>query len=599
MNSFKVISLGEIKKYAIAHKVISGFAIVVILVGVWLIYSRMTSTSGETRYVLGTAEKGTVVASVSASGQVAASDQVDVKSKSSGEITWVGVKAGDRVYAGQVLASINATDATQAVTNAELDLEQARITLDHDTLLAPIDYEQTKRDVEQAKLDLKNSYADTYASLADSYIKLPDVMSGADTILHGHTISATSQNADAYQNLFIATDSSVQDKVRLFAVHAEDDYQVARTAYDASALAFKSLTRSSDRAALESALVDVKQTATLVAQAVASETNFIDTVVDTLNQRSMTISSSITSAQSTSRGYVSTANSVLSALTSASKSLDNAKKAETDAEHALALASIGNPNGTSPFNVELLKNTVAQKQAALVNAQQALADHSIRAPFAGIVASVVVRRGDTVSNSTVIGTMITNQKIAELSLNEVDAAKIQIGNKVTLTFDAIDSLTLTGSVVEIGAVGAVSQGVVSYALKIGFDGQNSKIKPGMTVNASIITDAHQDVLIVPSSAVKTQGGTSYVQVFSPPLADTGGSQGNPSSIPPALVPVQIGISDDTNTEIISGVNEGEQIVTRVLSGTTAVASTQSAPSIFGAVGGNRSTGGAVRAQIGR
>ena len=70
-------------------------------------------------------------------------------------------------------------------------------------------------------------------------------------------------------------------------------------------------------------------------------------------------------------------------------------------------------------------------------------------------------------------------------MNEVDAAKISVGNKTTLTFDATEDLTLTGKVAQIDTIGTVEQGVVSYKVKIAFDTQDERIKPGMTANASI------------------------------------------------------------------------------------------------------------------
>ena len=103
--------------------------------------------------------------------------------------------------------------------------------------------------------------------------------------------------------------------------------------------------------------------------------------------------------------------------------------------------------------------------------------------------------------------LITKQKIAEISLNEVDAAKVKVGQKVTLTFDAIDGLSITGEVSEIDALGTVSQGVVTYGVKIAFDTQDERVKSGMSVSAAIITDVKQNVLLVPNAAVKSNERT--------------------------------------------------------------------------------------------
>ena len=162
------------------------------------------------------------------------------------------------------------------------------------------------------------------------------------------------------------------------------------------------------------------------------------------------------------------------------------------------------------MTIRAKKIAVQQKEDALTSAKETLADYSIRAPFAGVIASVDIQKGDSISNGTIAATLITKQRIAEISLNEVDAAKIKIGQKVTLTFDAVEDLTLTGEVSEVNTLGTVSQGVVSYTIKIAFDTQDERIKPGMSTSATIITEIKQDILIIPSSAIKTLGNSSYV-----------------------------------------------------------------------------------------
>ena len=200
-----------------------------------------------------------------------------------------------------------------------------------------------------------------------------------------------------------------------------------------------------------------------------------------------------------------------------------------------------------------------------------------------------------------MATLITKKQIAALSLNEVDAAKIQLGDNAMLTFDAVPDLTLTGKVVELDPVGTVSQGVVTYTAKIGFDSQDSRIKPGMSVNADIQTAVHQDALTVPSTAIKTQNGQTYVQAFVPALAvgtstkasgTTSASAGVVSATAPKLIPVTTGISDTTNTEIVSGLTAGQQIVTKTITGTAAAtASTAASASRSGSAGGLGGAGG--------
>lgn len=564
-----------IKKYIFAHTYISAVVLVAVLGAGYWEYGRLTSTPGQTLYVLGTVVKKTVISSVSGSGQVTSSSEADIKSKASGDVIALHAKTGQRVSQGQALLVLDNAAAQSAVTDAQLAVEQAKINLEHDTLQAPIDYKDLQDALDRATRDLATQYSDTYGSLSDAFIKLPDIITGTNSILYDKTIDPTVQNIAAYENIFVSFDSDRQT-IHGYAVRSDADYAAARDAYTKSAALFKALSRTSTPTDIASALNDAQSTAALLAKAAVSETNLIDTTVDLLQLKSWTISTKITTAQTNSRAYVSSANSVLSSLTSAKKSLDNAADAVTSAQHAFDLASVGNPAGDNPFTLKISQNTLKQKEAALADALQALADHTVRAPFSGILATFTPQRGDSLSSGTTVGTLISDQTMAELSLNEIDATKVHVGDKATLTLDAIENLTLTGKVAEIDPIGTVSQGVVSYSLKISFDTLDARVKPGMTVNASIQTAIRQDVLTVPSSAVKTSNGQSTVQRFNPPLVDASGGAGVASATPPEIVPVTVGISDDTNVEVLSGLTEGEQVVVRTTSSavkTTAASAT--------------------------
>ena len=164
-----------------------------------------------------------------------------------------------------------------------------------------------------------------------------------------------------------------------------------------------------------------------------------------------------------------------------------------------------------------------------------------------------------------------------------------MGDKAILTFDAVDGLSIAGQVTEIDTIGTVSQGVVSYNVKITFATQDSRIKPGMSVSANVITETKQNVLTVPNSAVKTKSGNYYVLVLGQKedLTSSSANQGFVSAVAPLQKTVQIGVADDTNTEIISGLSEGDQVVVRTISGTTAAAAASSTS------GAGRTTSGAT------
>ncbi len=577
----------KIKAYATAHKLISVIIIAAALLGAYMVYARATSTSGETRYILGTVTKSTLIASVSASGQVSASTQLDVKSKVSGDIVWVGVKAGDTVYTGEALASIDNTDGKKAVTNAEQSLAEANLQYQKDSAQAPIDYQKAQDALASAKEDLATTYVDTFNTISNAYLDLPPVITGIHDALFGYDLSDghSQWNVDTLVNLFMNDD---RETMRTFATSATNDYATARSKYDASILEYKQTTRYATGDELEKLLGETIDTATAIAQSLQSELNLLSETTDLASAHNFHLNAGVTSMQTNARTWLSTTNTVLNDLLSQKKAIETDKQGIKTDEQNITLLQVGNASGSNPISLQISRNSIQNQEDNLVSLNQTLADYTVRAPFSGTIAAFNVKVHDSASSGTTIATLITTQKIATLSLNEVDAAKIKVGDKATLTFDAIDGLSLTGSVAEIDPVGTVSQGVVSYNVKIAFDTQNAPIKPGMTANASIITDVHQDVLMVPASAIRTVNGTSVAQVFSPALPTTGGNQGVTSTIAPQMKPVEVGISNDSETEIISGLSEGDQIVTRTITASQTTATAQSAPSLFG--GGTR-TGG--------
>ncbi len=554
-------------------------AALVIFGGVWL-HGKIFPTATQTTYTLGTASTSTIVASISATGQIATADSVDIQAKVSGDITAVYVKEGQRVSAGTALFSIDSTDARAKVVQAESSLATSRLQYQRDAAAAPIDYEKAQDALAQDTQDLADTYVDTYNKLSSTYLNLPTVMTGTQNALYGYdmSLSRSQWNTDVLINVFQNQDARAL--VTGFADIAKDDYQAARSAYDAALSRYKTTSRASESAALEDLLDRSLAMSTLIAQSVQSELNFLNTVSDQAQKYNVQLPSYFSTLLSSERTYLSTANSEQASLLAQKKSIATAKQAVRDDQHAITLLQVGNAtDGTNPISLQVSAQSIASAEQNLAQLRDALADYTVRAPFAGVLSTVSGTKGETASGS--LATLVTSQQIAQLSVNEVDAAKIAAGQKATLTFDAIEGLTLTGRVLSVDSVGTVSQGVVSYTVKIGLDTQDSRVKPGMTVNAAIITDTRIGVLAVPTSAVKTTGGRTYVLVFDPAIETTGTTYSGAQA--PREAAVTTGISDDTSVEITSGLTGGEQIVVR--SSTAAQTTTSSTSRTQGGFGG--------------
>ena len=224
------------------------------------------------------------------------------------------------------------------------------------------------------------------------------------------------------------------------------------------------------------------------------------------------------------------------------------------------------------------QNVIAQSQASLNNAwlsyQAAMA--TILAPTAGVVSDLILAPGMPIANTVEGSQFIASIKnsgnpIININLSEIDAVIVKANDKATLTFDALQDKTFSGKVIGINTTGVVTSGVTTYPATIRLDVPNDSLLPNMSATANIIVDVRDNVLTVPTSAIQTLNNESVVRVLKNNQITS--------------VPVEKGISSDFETEIISGVSQGETIITGVMS----TAGQSSGTSPFG--GGLRIGGG--------
>ena len=231
------------------------------------------------------------------------------------------------------------------------------------------------------------------------------------------------------------------------------------------------------------------------------------------------------------------------------------------------------------------QQVISQAQTSVASAWASYQQASpiIYAPISGTISGLSLQIGSVLTSQTSSSGSSTSQRIANIktdatpiatvNLSEIDVTKVHIDNKVTLTMDAFPDKTFTGKIISIDTTGSVTSGVTTYPAYIVFDTNNDGIYPNMAVNAKIITEVKDNVMLIPSSGVTNVNGSSTVRILV-----KGQLQQQP---------VEIGSSNDTQTEIVSGINEGDTVVTSVISTTNTT--TTNSRSVFGSFGG----GGAV------
>lgn len=567
-----------------AHKFLTGIILLTLAGGGYYGYQWLSGTEAATRYMTTAAEKGTLIVSVSGTGQVSALNQIDMKPRASGEVTYIGVKDGQEVRAGTTIVRLDARDAEKTVRDAQVSLESARLSMEKlkqpadalSLLQAENSLAQAYESKKQASDDITKTYEDGFNTVANAFLDLPTAMAGLQDIIYGTAFGGGQWNIDYYANAI----SGHEEEVVKFRADSIEKYQNARKQYDRNFLDYKSASRFSDTTTIEALIDETYTTTKSIAEAVKSISNFIQFYEDKLTEKNIkphTLADTHLASLST---YTNKTNNHLLNIFQIKQTLQTKKDSVVSAERSIAektesLAQL--KAGADPLDVQSQELSLAQRENALKDAQEKLSDYYIRAPFDGIITKLAAKVGDTAPSP--MATLITAKKLAEISLNEVDVAKVKAGQKTTLTFDAIPELTISGEVANIDMIGAVSQGVVTYTVTIGFDTQDERVKSGMSVSAAIITDIKQDAILVPNSAIKTNNNTHSVEIL------VGGA--------PQAKQVVAGLTNDTVTEIVSGITEGEAVITQTITITTAQAqssqssSTLRIPGITGGSSGAR------------
>lgn len=224
---------------------------------------------------------------------------------------------------------------------------------------------------------------------------------------------------------------------------------------------------------------------------------------------------------------------------------------------------------------------VAAAKALLLHDRTNLSYTVIRSPVNGTVINRVVDVGQTVAASFSTPTLFTigkdlRQMQIDTTLDEADVGSIKVGQKVSFTVEAFPNRVFKGSVKQVRLNATNTQNVVTYDVVVGVNNADLSLLPGMTANATILIAERKHVLLVPNSALRVKLARAGGRGGSPGEATGGGGgqathAGNMKVIyvlgpkGPQPVRVTLGITDNINTELVSGeLQAGERVITGLL-----------------------------------
>jgi HlyD family secretion protein len=204
------------------------------------------------------------------------------------------------------------------------------------------------------------------------------------------------------------------------------------------------------------------------------------------------------------------------------------------------------------------KAQVAQSQASLNQYEQQLSYTNIVAPMDGEILSRDVEIGDAVSSILVLGSTATQimtegdttQVYVKGKVDEADIAHVYLGQPARIKVESFRGRTFIGNVTKISPMGVEADNVTTFEVRVSINNPGGELKANMTANAEILLDEHKGVLTVPENAVIYDNQkNAFVQI--PDRQQKDGMR---------KVPVTVGLSNGSVTEIVSGLKEGQQVV---------------------------------------
>ena len=204
------------------------------------------------------------------------------------------------------------------------------------------------------------------------------------------------------------------------------------------------------------------------------------------------------------------------------------------------------------------KAQVAQSQASLKQLEEQFSYTTIVAPMDGVILSRDVEMGDAVSSILVLGSTATlvmtegdtTQVYVQGKVDEADIAHVYMSQPARIKVESFRDRVFNGRVTKIAPLGVEKDNVTTFEVRVSIDNPGGELKANMTANAEILLDEHKGVLNIPENAVMYDNQKNA----SAEVPDKSKKEGK------RKVPVKVGLSDGSKTEILSGLKEGDQVI---------------------------------------
>lgn len=497
----------------------------------------------ETRIV----ERGTLLSQIDTDGHVRSEQQALLSWEASGEVLELNVAVGDVVISGEILAILDPESLSEQVILAQANLVEAQKAL-NDLLNSQVQSAQAKKNVEAVEQALEDAFASGLTQ-AQALVVIAEAERLLESAERRYGILMTPPSEMSVQQVnsnILLTKDVIEDLEERVADLEKTLSRASFSPYESYSL-YKTLYRNSQM-----------ELARQQERLWGLENRYAELLAPPEPLDVMVSEAEVSAAQAN--------------LADALRQWERVKDGPSEAEIAVLEAQLEN----AQREWERLKDGPTQDditvaEAQLTAAQVTLDSVFIEAPFDGVITLVENKPGDLVSPGAMAFRMDDlSHLLVDLQVSEIDINNIVLGQNVTLTFDAILASEYLGQIVKISPVGTVLDGVVTFEVTVELVDADEYVRPGMTTAVKIEIGRVEDVLLIPSEAIRFLDGQRVVYLFGDStLFKPAGNppEGGPSDTPdggPGLfggsspldaiypVPITVGISSGNYSEVIGG-----------------------------------------------
>lgn len=541
------------KKPPISRIVLS--VIAVIAIGGWVWWRVKNDNSSAAPIITGAVARGDLIETVDATGNVdpQTGAEINIGSQITGTVNRLYADIGTYLKAGQLIATLWTPDLEANVKQAQANVANAQAKLLQDEAGVNQTHVASVMGVQQAQSTITGDgakLASAEATLRQQIVTTPQDIAKAKANLASAKAAIASAQASYEQTkagaeLNIANAKQTLKSMQATAHNSMLNYRRQQTLLKKGYVAQSVVDQAQSTAEVDqSNVATAQQNLVLQQQKVDAD---LETYKDAVTQAQQTYSAD--------QSALSEAEAEQNLIDIDRQNVRDARATLLHDQQALHIAISNMAN--DPIKQQAIKQDKAALDAnkqIVAYDQVQLAKGEIRTPINGTVITLAIQQGETVAAGLSAPTLITVCDLDKLQVDafpdETDISKIKIGQRAKIRVDAIPKHPLNGIVTKIDAGATVQQGVITYDVTLAIKDAHHLLRPSETADCQIEIGHLHNVLIVPAVALNVGTHQTTVSV----LKMVNGKQ------QVSVVPVKTGGTDGVNTEIISGLTEGETII---------------------------------------